>query len=82
LAGLLVIALGGSRVRIGLKAGSIMRDAGTFTPYHAARMIGRAVGAEYRSESISWGDAPGWDDGGALPLKNRGFAPEESGFCA
>jgi hypothetical protein len=35
----------------------------------AAFLMGRAVGAEYRFESISWGDAPGWDDTGALPLK-------------
>jgi hypothetical protein len=33
--------------------------------------MGRAVGAEYRFESISWGDAPGWDDAGALPLKSH-----------
>jgi hypothetical protein len=48
--------------------------------------MGRAVGAEYRFESISWGDAPGWDEVGALPLKSRalpglgwgrGVAPEE-----
>src|ERR1035437_8924069 len=38
---------------------------------HAARMMGRAVGAEYRFESISWGDAPGWDGTGALPLKSH-----------
>jgi hypothetical protein len=33
-------------------------------------MIGRAVGAEYHVESNSWGDAPGWDEVWALPLKN------------
>src|ERR1035437_9934825 len=37
----------------------------------AAFLMGRAVGAEYRFESISRGDAPGWDDAGALPLKSH-----------
>ena len=46
-----------------------------------AFLMGRAVGAEYHFESISWGDAPGWDEIGALPLKRPGFAPEESGRC-
>src|ERR1035437_5554111 len=49
----------------GPKARSIMPHAGTSTAF----LMGRAVGAEYRFESISWGDAPGWDDAGALPLK-------------
>ena len=31
--------------------------------------MGRAVGAEYHFRSRSWGGAPGWDGGGALPLK-------------
>jgi hypothetical protein len=37
----------------------------------AAFLIGRAVGAEYRFESIPRGDAPGWDDAVALPLKSH-----------
>jgi hypothetical protein len=46
-----------------------MPHAGPFTPYHVARMMGRAVGAEYHGDHGSWGDAPGWDKIGALPLK-------------
>ena len=55
-----------------LKVRSIMRHAGTSTLTHGARMIGRAVGAEYHFGFISWGDAPGWAWVGALPLKSHG----------
>lgn len=58
-----------------------MPHAGIFTPYHAARIMGRAVGAEYRTEPISWGDAPGWDEIGALPLKSlAGALPLKNRF--
>lgn len=54
----------------GLKARSIMPRNRTFTPYHTAQMIGRAVGAEYQMTRRSWGGAPGWDKVGAVPLKS------------
>src|ERR1035437_4677246 len=65
-------------IALGLRptARSIMPHAGT----SAAFLIGRAVGAEYRFESISWGDAPGWDEGGALPLKSHTRAMPQAGM--
>jgi hypothetical protein len=61
----------------GPSARSIMPHAGTSTAF----LMGRAVGAEYRFESISWGDAPGWDDAGALPLKSHVGAMPGLGCC-
>jgi len=48
-----------------------------------AFLIDRAVGAEYHFESNSWGDAPGWDEVGALPLKSLLVAlPLKNGVLA